>query len=46
LTMPTKSDVMELQYKVDRASQDVVSKVDQRDFDDFDEVLRKKIEEI
>jgi hypothetical protein len=33
-------------YKIDRLTEELSSKVEQRDFDEFDEILRKKIEEI
>jgi len=36
----------EMYYKLDKVIEEFSSKLDQRDFDEFDEVLRKKIEEL
>jgi hypothetical protein len=35
-----------LLFKVDRLVEDCNGKLDTRDFDEFDEILRKKIEEL
>lgn len=54
--MPQKSEFAELVYKVDRINEEINNKLDSRgkqqkqlnglDFDEFDEILRKKIEEL
>lgn len=41
-----KSDFSDLLYKVDKISKEVQGKLEARDFDEFDEILRKKIEDL
>jgi len=45
-TLSSKSDTQEMVYKIEKCCEDLNAKLDQRDFDEFDELLRKKIEEL
>ena len=42
----SKSEISELHFSLDRMLKEVQAKLDTRDFDEFDEILRKKIEEL
>lgn len=42
----SKSEISELNFSLDRVLKEIQAKLDTRDFDEFDEILRKKIEEL
>jgi hypothetical protein len=41
-----RSELQDLAYQAERGQKEAAAKLDARDFDEFDAILRKKIEEI